>query len=159
MRRRTTTAGAVALGGCLLVFAVDAQRRRPRAPPVSDPLPTYPDRATVIRTLRNLETALQRCTAERDVASLTITFRGDGGPTALLLPGRRMRIYVENLAEHADERPEGSPAPPPLSAAWLACAVSIVREVRVPRFREPTFRVSYAFRLRFNQAAEPERPR
>jgi hypothetical protein len=157
VRRSAIPAGAIALGLCLSALAVNAQRRRPPAQPVADPLPPTPDRQTVISTLRALSTALARCGADRDVVVLTIIFRGDGGPTELLRPGRRARIQPIVLSGEADSWPVGTPAPPPLSVAWLACATAIVSEVRVPRFQWPTFPVTYSFVLR--QVVDPERPR
>lgn len=158
MTRRAIPVGAIALATVLLTFAVAAQRGPTRAPPVADPRPPTPDRSTVIRTLRALQTSLQQCPADRDAASLTITFRGDGGPTELMAPGRSAESQDDLvISTDADARPVGTPAPPPLSVAWIACATAIVREVRLPRFQWTTFRVVYPFVLR--QAADPERPR
>ena len=112
----------------------------------------------MISTLRALSTALARCGADRDVVVLTIIFRGDGGPTELIASGRAAESQDEMvISMDADARPVGTPAPPPLSVAWIACARAIVREVRLPRFQWPTFRVRYHFVLR--QVVDPERPR
>jgi hypothetical protein len=159
VRRSAIPAGAIALGLGLSALAVNAQRRRPPAQPVADPLPPTPDRQTVISTLRALSIALARCGADRDVVVLTIIFRGDGGATELMASGRAAESQDEMvISTDADARPVGTPAPPPLSVAWVACARAIVREVRLPRFQWPTFRVRSPFVLR-QVVADPERPR